>query len=61
VVSRLTDIAIADGINPRKATARMLRRLQAPVDYFPPGFASEEGEKEKRNLNKYIDLTKVKL
>lgn len=39
----------------------MLRRLQAPVDYFPPGFASEEGEKEKRNLNKYIDLTKVKL
>lgn len=56
-----TDLWTADGINPRKATKRMLRRLQEPIDYFPPGFASEEGEKEKKDLNKYIDLTKVKL
>jgi hypothetical protein len=54
-------MAAADGINPRKATARMLRRLQAPIDYSPPGFAQEEGEKEKRDLSKIIDLTKVKL
>ncbi|KAB5532726.1 phytanoyl-CoA dioxygenase [Coniochaeta sp. 2T2.1] len=55
-------IGYSDGINPRKATARMLRRLQAPIDYFPPGFASEEGEKEKpRELNKYMDMSKVKL
>jgi hypothetical protein len=39
----------------------MLRRLQEPIDYFPPGFASEEGEKEKREMGKYIDVTKVKL
>jgi len=39
----------------------MLRRLQAPIDYFPPGFASEEGEKEKRELTKYMDISKVKL
>ena len=56
-----TDVSTADGINPRKATARMLRRLQAPIDYFQPGFASEEGEKEKRELTKYMDISKVKL
>jgi hypothetical protein len=53
--------AIADGINPRKATARMLRRLQEPIDHFPPGFASEAGEKEKRDVSRIIDQSKVKL
>jgi hypothetical protein len=38
----------ADGLNPKKATRRMIRRLGEPIDYHPPAFASEPGEKEKR-------------
>lgn len=32
---------LVDGMNPRKATRRMIRRQQGPIEYDPPGFASE--------------------
>lgn len=35
-----------DGMNPKKAARRMVRWLQGPIDYNPPTFASEPGEKE---------------
>lgn len=45
-------IGYADGMNPKKATRRMIRRLEQPVDYNPPTFASETGEKEERVSSK---------
>ncbi|KAH7144591.1 phytanoyl-CoA dioxygenase [Dactylonectria estremocensis] len=45
-------IGYADGMNPKKATRRMIRRLEQPVDCNPPTFASEPGEKEERVLSK---------
>ncbi|KAK7409489.1 hypothetical protein QQX98_008339 [Neonectria punicea] len=45
-------IGYADGINPRKAANRMIKRLEQPIDYSPPTFASEAGEKEKRVSSK---------
>ncbi|KAF7549931.1 hypothetical protein G7Z17_g6067 [Cylindrodendrum hubeiense] len=44
-------IGYADGMNPKKATKRMIRRLEQPIDYSPPTFASEPGEKEARVLS----------
>ncbi|KAH6893532.1 phytanoyl-CoA dioxygenase [Thelonectria olida] len=46
--SAIPFIGYADGLNPKKATRRMIRRLGEPIDYHPPAFASEPGEKEKR-------------
>jgi len=41
---------LVDGMNPRKATRRMIRWLQGPIEYDQPGFASEEGDKERAKL-----------
>jgi len=35
-----------DGLNPRKGMARFLRWMREPVDYNPPTFAKEVGQKE---------------
>ncbi|KAH8126023.1 hypothetical protein ACSS6W_008464 [Trichoderma asperelloides] len=50
--SAIPFVGYADGLNPRKATNRLVRWLQGPVDYNPPTFAKESGEKEKRILSK---------
>ncbi|KAK4067230.1 uncharacterized protein Triagg1_7673 [Trichoderma aggressivum f. europaeum] len=50
--SAIPFVGYADGLNPRKATNRLIRWLQGPVDYNPPTFAKEAGEKEKRILSK---------
>ncbi|KAL7904158.1 phytanoyl-CoA dioxygenase [Trichoderma velutinum] len=50
--SAIPFVGYADGLNPRKATNRLIRWLQGPVDYNPPTFAKESGEKEKRILSK---------
>ena len=42
----------ADGMNPRKATRRMIRWLNGPIDYNPPTFAKEPGEKENKPQSK---------
>lgn len=39
-------------MNPKKATRRMIRRLEQPIDYNPPTFANETGEKEERVSSK---------
>ncbi|KAK3318703.1 phytanoyl-CoA dioxygenase [Apodospora peruviana] len=43
-------IGYADGMNPKKATSRLVRWLQGPIDYNQPTFASEKGEKERAKL-----------
>ncbi|KAI5457852.1 phytanoyl-CoA dioxygenase [Mariannaea sp. PMI_226] len=50
--SAIPFIGYADGLNPKKATRRMIRRLGEPIDYNPPAFASEPGEKETRRASK---------
>lgn len=42
----------ADGLNPLKATNRMIRWLAEPINYNPPTFANESGKKEIRVASK---------
>ncbi|KAK3391283.1 phytanoyl-CoA dioxygenase [Podospora didyma] len=44
--SAIPFVGYADGMNPKKATSRMVRWLQGPIDYNPPTFPSEKGQKE---------------
>ncbi|KAE9569434.1 hypothetical protein CGMCC3_g14543 [Colletotrichum fructicola] len=50
--SAIPFIGYADGMNPRKATQRMIRWLQGPVDREPPTFPSEKGDKEVHVISK---------
>ncbi|KAK0721854.1 phytanoyl-CoA dioxygenase [Lasiosphaeria miniovina] len=50
--SAIPFVGYADGLNPKKASRRMVRWLQGPVEYNQPAFAHEEGQKEVRNASK---------
>lgn len=40
------DLFLVDGMNPRKGMLRLMRWLRQPVDYNPPTFAKEDGQKD---------------
>ncbi|OLN83268.1 hypothetical protein CCHL11_03063 [Colletotrichum chlorophyti] len=50
--SAIPFVGYADGLYPRKATRRLVRWLQGPVNMNPPTLASEDGEKEHKVLSK---------